>query len=80
MTLVLRSGWAAVPFMKGYSRIVSLTDEERDRLAGLLFSRSLINAVFRSCREPDRIGATAKRLPAMRRESVQKADELLATL
>lgn len=39
MTLVLRSRWAAVPFMKGYTKVVSLTDDEWDRLPGLLFSR-----------------------------------------
>jgi Ser/Thr protein kinase RdoA (MazF antagonist) len=78
MSLVLRSGWAAGPFMKGYARIVSLTDEERDRLAGLLFSRSLIDAVFRACREPDKIRPTAKRLPTMRRDCTHKAEELLA--
>jgi Ser/Thr protein kinase RdoA (MazF antagonist) len=78
MTLVLRSGWAAVPFLKGYTRMVSLTDEERDRLAGLLFSRSLIDASFRLCRNPQTVSATAKRLSVMRRQSVQKADELLA--
>lgn len=52
MTLVLRSGWAAVPFMKGYTRVVSLTDEERDRLPELLFSRQLIDLVFRTCSRP----------------------------
>ncbi len=77
MMLVLRSGWAAVPFMKGYTRVVSLTDEERDRLAGLLFSRILIDAVFRVCRDPKTVPATAKRLGTIRRESEQKADELL---
>jgi hypothetical protein len=58
--------------------MVSLTDEERDRLAGLLFSRSLIDASFRLCRNPQTVSATAKRLSVMRRQSVQKADELLA--
>jgi Ser/Thr protein kinase RdoA (MazF antagonist) len=78
MTLVLRSGWAAVPFMKGYVRSVTLTDEERDRLAGLLFSRTLIDAVFRVCRDPKTIPAAAKRLRAIRRDSEQKANELLS--
>jgi Ser/Thr protein kinase RdoA (MazF antagonist) len=77
MTLVLRSGWAAMPFMKGYARVVSLTEEERDRLAGLLFSRTLIDAVFRLCRDPKTVLATAKRLGTIRRESAQKAHELL---
>jgi Ser/Thr protein kinase RdoA (MazF antagonist) len=77
MTLVLRSGWAAMPFMKGYARVASLTEEEHERLAGLLFSRALINAVFRLCRDPKTVLATAKRLGAMRRESAQKAHELL---
>jgi Ser/Thr protein kinase RdoA (MazF antagonist) len=77
MTLVLRSGWAAMPFMKGYARVVSLTEEERDRLAGLLFSRTLIDAVFRLCRDPKTVLATAKRLGTIGRESAQKAHELL---
>ncbi|MGH9105234.1 MAG: phosphotransferase enzyme family protein [Acidimicrobiales bacterium] len=78
MTLVLRSGWAAVPFMKGYSRVVSLTDDERGRLAGLLFSRALIDVVFRACRDPKAIPAAAKRLGPLRRDSEQKAEEILA--
>jgi Ser/Thr protein kinase RdoA (MazF antagonist) len=78
MTLVLRSGWAGVPFMKGYTRVVSLTEEERDRLAGLLFSRTLIDAVFRVCRDPKTVPTTAKRLGTIRRESQKKASELLA--
>jgi Ser/Thr protein kinase RdoA (MazF antagonist) len=77
MTLVLRSGWAAMPFMKGYARVASLTEEERDRLAGLLFSRALIHAAFRLCRDPKTVAATAKRLGTMRREGAQKAHELL---
>jgi Ser/Thr protein kinase RdoA (MazF antagonist) len=77
MTLLLRSGWAAVPFMKGYTRVVSLTGDERDRLAGLLFSRTLIQAVFRVCREPETVPAAAKRLDTIRRESEKKADEIL---
>jgi Ser/Thr protein kinase RdoA (MazF antagonist) len=78
MTLVLRSGWAAVPFLKGYSRVVSLTQEERDRLAGLLFSRQLVDVVFRLCRDPQTAVAAAKKLPALRRDSEAKAAELLA--
>lgn len=78
MTLVLRSGWAAIPFMKGYARRTSLTDEERERLAGLLFSRGLIDVVFRVCREPETVAAAAKRLRAIRSDSDAKATELLA--
>jgi Ser/Thr protein kinase RdoA (MazF antagonist) len=78
MTLVLRSGWAAVPFMRGYARKVSLIEEERDRLAGLLFSRALIDAVFRACRDPKTVPGTAKRLGAVRRQSEEKAAALLA--
>lgn len=77
MTLVLRSGWAAVPFMKGYRSVVSLTEEERYRLAGLLFSRTLIDAVFRVCRDPKIVPTTAKRLGTIRRESERKANALL---
>lgn len=78
MTLVLRSGWAAVPFMKGYAREIKLDAAERDRLGGLLFSRALIEGVFRVCLEPSRASATAKRLSALRRESETKARQLLA--
>jgi Ser/Thr protein kinase RdoA (MazF antagonist) len=77
MSLVLRSGWAAVPFMKGYSRVVSLTDDERDRLPGLLFSRQLIDLVFRVCRQPGTVVASAKKLSALRREADTKAREIL---
>lgn len=78
LTLVLRSGWAAVPFMKGYVRKITLTGEERDRLAGLLFSRQLIDLVFRVCREPESAVARVKRLSALRRETEAKARDILA--
>jgi Ser/Thr protein kinase RdoA (MazF antagonist) len=77
MTLLLRSGWAAVPFMKGYARKIALTDEERDRLAGLLFSRQLIDLVFRVCRDPESAVTRAKRLPALQRDSEAKARNLI---
>ncbi|MGH9069890.1 MAG: phosphotransferase [Acidimicrobiales bacterium] len=77
MTLVLRSGWAAVPFMKGYGRVVSLTDDERDRLPGLLFSRQLIDTVFRACRDPKTAVPAAQKLTALRRDSEAKARSLL---
>jgi Ser/Thr protein kinase RdoA (MazF antagonist) len=77
MTLVLRSGWAAVPFMKGYTRVVSLTDDERVRLPGLLFSRHLIDLVFRLCRDPNTTVSTAKKLTAALRDSEAKANDLL---
>ncbi|MHB2023327.1 MAG: phosphotransferase enzyme family protein [Mycobacteriales bacterium] len=77
MTLVLRSRWAAVPFMKGYAREVTLDAAERDHLAGLLFSRALIDVVFRVCLDPTTAAAAAKKLPALRRESEAKARELL---
>jgi Ser/Thr protein kinase RdoA (MazF antagonist) len=82
MALVLRSGWAAVPFMKGYAKAVTLTDEERDRLGGLLFSRQLIDLVFRVCREPGTAGtaaSAARRIPALRRDAEAKAHTLLGT-
>ena len=79
MTLVLRSGWAAVPFMTGYTRVVSLTDDERVRLPGLLFSRQLIHLVFRLCRDPNTAVSTAKKLTAIRRDSEARARDLLNT-
>jgi Ser/Thr protein kinase RdoA (MazF antagonist) len=78
MTLVLRSGWAAVPFLKGYSRRVSLTDDERDRLAGLLFSRALIDVAFSVCRDPSTTVGKARKLKALRAECEGKARELLS--
>ena len=77
LTLVLRSGWAALPFMKGYAKVVTLTDDERQRLPGLLFSRQLIDVVFRVCRDPTTAGAAAKKLTVLRRECDGKARELL---
>ena len=77
LTLMLRSGWAALPFMKGYAKVVTLTDEERERLPGLLFSRQLIDVVFRVCRDPTTAAAAAKKLTSLRRECENKARELL---
>jgi Ser/Thr protein kinase RdoA (MazF antagonist) len=78
MTLLLRSGWAAVPFMKGYSSKATLTEGERDRLGGLLFSRQLIDLVFRVCRDPDSAVIRAKKLSALRRDSDAQARDILA--
>jgi Ser/Thr protein kinase RdoA (MazF antagonist) len=80
MTLVLRSSWAATPFLKGYTKSIALTAEERERLAGLLFSRALIDRIFRVCRNPETAPAAAKRLPVLRRESKKQADTLLDLL
>jgi Ser/Thr protein kinase RdoA (MazF antagonist) len=80
LTLVLRSGWAALPFMKGYAKVVTLTDDERERLPGLLFSRQLIDTVFRVCRDPTTAGAAAKKLMSLRRDCDTKARELLLEL
>jgi Ser/Thr protein kinase RdoA (MazF antagonist) len=76
LTLVLRSGWAAVPFMKGYTKMVSLTEDEWERLGELLFSRRLIDGAFRVCRDPKQAPTTAKKLVAWRRECEEKAGEL----
>jgi Ser/Thr protein kinase RdoA (MazF antagonist) len=77
MTLMLKSGWAAVPFMKGYARVIQLTDDERDRFAGLLFSRRLIDLGFRVCCNPNSTVTAAKKLGALRRDSDAKARDLL---
>lgn len=80
MTLVLRSGWAAVPFMKGYTRKISLDAAERERLAGLLFSRALIDLSFRVCLDPGTTPSAARKAASLRRESETKARELLAAV
>jgi hypothetical protein len=77
MTLVLSSGWAAGPFMMGYSKRVSLTDDERDRLYELLFSRQLIHLAFRICRQPQTAVTAAKKLTALHRKADTKAREIL---
>ena len=79
MMLVLQSGWAAAPFMEGYTRVVALTDEERDRLPELIFSRQLIDQVFRVCRDPKSAATAARKLAALRRDSETKARDLLGT-
>jgi Ser/Thr protein kinase RdoA (MazF antagonist) len=77
LTLVLKSGWAAVPFIKGYARWTSLTDAERDRLAGLLFSRRLIDVIFGVCRNPDTAAQKARMLSALRADCEAKARIIL---
>lgn len=76
VSLLLRSSWAAAPFMRGYAKETRLTAEERDRIAGLLFSRALILLVFGACRNPKTLTAAAKKLPALRRDCDQKATVL----
>jgi hypothetical protein len=57
--------------------VVSFTDEERDRLPALLFSRQLIDVVFRACRDPVTAVAAARKLTALRRETDTGAHEIL---
>ena len=78
MTLILRSGWAARPFMSGYAEEIALTEEERGRLPELLFTRSLIDLCFRVCLKPETTTASAKKLTALRRDSDAKAREALS--
>lgn len=78
MSLVLRSGWAAMPFMKGYAREITLDADERARMAGVLFSRSLIDLTFRTCLDPKTAASAPAKLRAIRRDSEAKAAELLA--
>lgn len=77
LMLVLKSGWAAIPFMKGYTRRVTLTSAERDRLAGLLHSRQLIDLVFGVCHDPSTAPRKAKQLAALRTACDAKAAEIL---
>jgi Ser/Thr protein kinase RdoA (MazF antagonist) len=75
MALILRSGWAAKPFLNGYTRHAELTDEEKERLPGLIFSRQLIDLAFRVCREPET--ADARRIAAIRKQTEATARDLL---
>ena len=77
LTLVLKSGWAAVPFMKGYTKRVALTDDERDRLPALLFSRRLIDLVFRVCRDPATAARSAGKLQSLQSDCEARAHEIL---
>lgn len=77
MTLVLKSGWAATPFLKGYTRVVTLTDEERARLPALLFTRRLIDLTFRTCRAPD---TAPPNLKALRQTTEAQAQTLLSSV
>lgn len=79
MLLVLSSGWAAAPFLKGYARHVPLTDQELDRLPELLFSRQLIRLAFRFCLDP-KAPVPAKKLTALRRDCEAKAEALRTLL
>jgi Ser/Thr protein kinase RdoA (MazF antagonist) len=78
LTLVLKSGWAAIPFMKGYTKRVELTDDERDRLPALLFSRRLIDLVFRVCRDPATAARSAERLQGLQSDCEARAHEILS--
>ena len=80
MTMVLKSTWAAKPFLKGYAQSVTLTAEERERLSGLLFSRALLGRIFRVCRDPETAPAVARKLSTLRRESYNQAETLLDSL
>jgi Ser/Thr protein kinase RdoA (MazF antagonist) len=79
LSLVLRSGWAAAPFLRGYFKAITLTDAERDRLARVMAARALINLTFDVCHDPSKATAAARKLPAMRDQCEGKAAELLST-
>jgi hypothetical protein len=51
--------------------------EQFGRLPELLFSRRLIDVVFRVCRDPATVAASAKKLPALRSDCETKAHEIL---
>jgi Ser/Thr protein kinase RdoA (MazF antagonist) len=79
LMLVLKSSWAAAPFLKGYTRRVTLTGEERTRMPDLLFSRQLIDLAFRVGRDPATAASAVRKLPALRRQCEAQATALLAS-
>ncbi|MDQ6782645.1 MAG: phosphotransferase [Actinomycetota bacterium] len=76
LALVLRSSWAAVPFMEGYATQIELDADERRRAAEVLMVRALVDMAFRICREPTKVRQQMKRLAAVRRQT----DELTAAV
>lgn len=69
-SLELMLTWASTSAasMSAYTSVIPLTDEEWERLPGVLFSRKLINMCFGLCLEPQKASGVASKLTAARRE------------
>ena len=74
LSLELLLNWASTSAasMAAYTSVNPLTDEEWERLPGLLFSRRLINMCFGLCFEPHKASAVASKLTTARRESEKR--------
>lgn len=70
LSLELMLAWASTSAasMAAYTSRIPLTDEEWERLPGILFSRKLINMCFGLCLEPHKASRVASKLTAARRE------------
>jgi Ser/Thr protein kinase RdoA (MazF antagonist) len=78
LALILRSGWAGSRFLGGYATEVELDAQERERAAGILMTRALIDIAFGACREPAKIRQQVQRLPSVRKRTAELAAAALA--
>lgn len=66
-------GWILGPrVMAGYSESAVLSEEEWERLPGIIVGRGLVDLCFRLCFTPDKVEAMAKRLSTIRRNARAK--------
>lgn len=70
---MLGPGESAPRTISGYSEHVNLTDEEWERLPGVMESRSLVSLCFRIALSPDKTAAMVKRINTIRRDAKKVA-------
>lgn len=64
--------WILGPeIVRGYSELVTLTDEEWDRLPGIRLGRHLVSLCFGAALSPHKIASMVKRISTIRREAAK---------
>lgn len=74
LSLELLLNWASTSAasIAAYTSVIPLTDEEWDRLPGVLLSGRLVRMCFGLCLEPQKASAVASKLTAARRDSEKR--------
>lgn len=77
---LLGPGDSGARTIAGYAEHITLTDEECERLPGVIESRQLVNLCFPLALQPANTAKIVKRIPAIRREAKKVASAALAGL
>ncbi len=73
---VVSLAWILSPrIIAGYEETAAISDEEWDRLPGVIYGRKLIDLCFGLCLNPERATSMVKRIGAIKRDAKQRADQ-----